>query len=345
MKKSSQNDKKLEEYKQSKPQQLLLFEIIAPNNKKYSNTIELYDFIPKYHWGKAKRINDQFLPLLKREFECRGSKYKVVVTPARIESDNGIVKEYYPSKREELVEDALRKLLCEGQGLFLDEQAGVTFTLYQLEQELKRMGHGYNKNEIKEALRICKRTGLVITTEDGKTILESNIFETLVLQTDSDWKSDSQKTQAFVRFNSLVTSGIKNKVFRQLNYEKTMSFTSVIARQLYKRMSHHYIQASIANSYSIMLSTLIRDFGLTAYTELRNNLRDVKVALEELKKKEAILNYKTEKIMNDDKRNKLVDTKFLITPHPSFCSDIIRANEKQKEIHRSSQQNTELSSK
>ena len=40
-------------------------------------------------------------------------------------------------------------------------------------------------------------------------------------------------------------------------------------------MSHRHTQASITNSYDILLSTVIRDFGLTRYRELRNNLRDV----------------------------------------------------------------------
>ena len=39
-------------------------------------------------------------------------------------------------------------------------------------------------------------------------------------------------------------------------------------------MSHRYMQASITKS-DILLSTVIRDFGLTRYKELRNNLRDV----------------------------------------------------------------------
>ena len=122
--------KKLGDYDHSKPAQLTLFEMLLPNEREFSNTVELYDFIPKYHWGKVQRINDKFLDSLEREFECRGVKYKVKIRPASVEDRNGVERYYYPSKREELVEDALRKFVAEGQGVFLDEQAGVTFSLY-----------------------------------------------------------------------------------------------------------------------------------------------------------------------------------------------------------------------
>lgn len=318
--------KRLDDYDRTKPIQLTLFEMVLPNEQEYSNTVELYDFVPKYHWGKVQRINDKFLNSLEREFECRGVKYKVKIRPASVEDRNGTERYYYPSKREELVEDALRKFVAEGQGIFLDEQAGVTFSLYQLQEELKRNGHSYSKDQIKDALLICARTNLTITNENGTSVLVSNLFETLGLQTREDWKDQGNKTRAFVRFNSLVTKSITSRTFRQLNYEKVMSYKNIIARQLHKRMSHHYIQASIANPYHFLLSTIIRDFGLTKYTQLRDNLRDVQIALEEMVEKKVILSYKIEKIVENSRRAKLLDAKFILLPDPSFTSEIISAN-------------------
>ena len=254
-----------------------MFELLLPSEKPYSNTVELYDFIPKYHWGKVERVNGTFLKSLNREFECRGVRYSVTIQPASLKDKNGEEKYYYPSKREELVEDALRKFAVEGQGLFLDDAAGVTFTLHQLQQELASNGHTYSKDQIKDALLICAKTNLTVTSEDGSAILVSSLFETLGLQTREDCLSQGQKSKAFVRFNPLVTEGIKARKFRQFNYEKSMSYKNVIARQLHKRMSHHYTQASITQPYSINLTTIIRDFGLTAYDRLSHNLRDVEL--------------------------------------------------------------------
>lgn len=53
--------KKLEEFRSSKPEQMHLFEMLAPEDKKFSNTIELYDFIPKYHWEKLIVVTGNFL--------------------------------------------------------------------------------------------------------------------------------------------------------------------------------------------------------------------------------------------------------------------------------------------
>ncbi len=324
--------KRLEEYDKSKPLQLTLFEMLLPSEREFSNTVELYDFIPKYHWGKVQRINDKFLDSLEREFECRGVRYKVKIRPASVEDSDGVERYYYPSKREELVEDALRKFVAEGQGVFLDEQAGVTFSLYQLQEELKRNGHSYSKDQIKDALLICARTNITVTSENGTSVFVSNLFETLGLQTRDDWKGKEQKSRAFVRFNSLVTKSISSRTFRQLNYEKVMSYKNVVARQLHKRMSHHYVQAGIANPYHILLSTLIRDLGLTQYAQLRDNLRDVQIALDEMLEKKILLSYKVEKTLENSKRAKLLDAKFILLPDPSFTSEIIRANKQQATI-------------
>lgn len=318
--------KRLNEYDHTKPTQLTLFEMLLPNEREYSNTVELYDFIPKYHWGKVQRINNKFLDSLEREFECRGTKYKVKIRPASIEDRDGTERYYYPSKREELVEDALRKFVAEGQGIFLDQQAGVTFSLYQLQEELKRNGHSYSKDQIKDALLICARTNMTVTSENGSTVLISNLFETLGLQTREDWKGQGRKSKAFVRFNSLVTKSISSTTFRQINYEKVMRYKNVISRQLHKRMSHHFIQASLVNPYHIMLSTIIRDFGLTQYAQLRDNLRDVQIALDEMVEKKVLLSYKVEKVLENSKRLKLLDAKFILMADPSFISEVIGAN-------------------
>jgi len=212
--------KSLEEYKQEKPAQLTLFEYLLAEDRRYSNTIELYDFIPKYHWGKSARVNGQYLKTLKREFECRSIRYKVEIAPARIQDKDGVEREYYPGQREELVEDALRKFVCEGQGVFLDDQAGVVFSLYQLQEELKSKGHSYSKDQIKDALLICAKSKITINSEDGNLSLISSLFETLGLHTREDWKDKKQKTRAFVRFHPLITRSIKSGAFRQLNYER-----------------------------------------------------------------------------------------------------------------------------
>ena len=51
----------------SKPTQLSLFQTFIPDDDRYSNSIELYDALPKYQHAKhmaMQRINGTFLPNL-----------------------------------------------------------------------------------------------------------------------------------------------------------------------------------------------------------------------------------------------------------------------------------------
>lgn len=328
----SSNKKKIDKYEKSKPVQLELFELLDPSEKDYSNTVELYDFMPKYVWGKSERIQGKFLEPIEREFNCRGQGYQVRIAPARIKDSDGVSRDYFPGKREELVEDALRKIATGGQGVFLDDEAGVTFTLYQLQQELKRTGHSYSITQLKEALMVCVGTNLQLTDMTGQDILVSSIFDTIGLQTREDWEGQGEKTKAFVRFNAMVTISIRRRTFRQFNYETSMSYKNVISRQLHKRMSHHFTQASFSKPFTILLSTVIRDFGLTAYKKISHNLRDVKKALKEMVEKNVLFKFELEKSYDEKKKNKIADVRLILYPHPSFISEVINANKKQKEI-------------
>lgn len=335
--------KKLEEYTQTEPDQLALaFRLDEREIDQYSNSIELYDFMPKYVWGYVERIDGEFLRPIRRHFECRSEKYILTIKPASIEEKEGVFKHYFPSVREELVEDALRKIACENSGVFLDDESGVTFTLYKLRKELQSRGHGYKISHIKEALYILSETHLELSTGDGKSVMKFNMLQALGLQTKEDWKGDGKKTKAFAIFNPMVTLAIKATKFRRLNYATGMSISNIIARQLYKRMFHHYTQASItAEPYTILLSTMIRDFGLTQYPELRNNLREVVQALDSLiykegkdkdsedknKKVDVIQSYQVEKITKALEHNKLVDAKFTIKTSINFNTEVRKANQ------------------
>lgn len=322
-------DKKTKTLKEFKAEQLPLPFIFEKPEPNYSNTIELYDAVPKYFWGRIAmkdRKSGQFLDSIKRQFEFRGIMYRVKITPARIE-EKGVDMDYFPGEKEELVEDALRKMACDGKGLYLDHQAGVVFTLYELQQELKARGHNYNINQIKTAILVCRGTSIRLESDSGDSVLESQLFETVGLQTQEAWKGQGKKTKCFVRFNQLVTRSIRAKTYRQLNYDTCMSYGKALSRWFHKRMSHIFIQASFQNKYSILLSTIIRDSGMKQYKELRNNLRDTKAALDEMKKMGVVKGYTEDKIMDG---RKIADVKFTITPGIKFINDMKKANTTKK---------------
>ena len=124
----------------------------------------------------------------------------------------------------------------------------------------------------------------------------------------------------------MVTNSIKKGTYRQFNYEKSMGFRNVVARQLHKRMAYFFRQASITQQYGILLTTIIRDFGLTRRKQLRDNLRHVESALTEMTEKSVVLLWKIERTYETEPANKLVEAKFLITPHPEFATEVMKAN-------------------
>ena len=170
----------------TQPTQLSLFQTFLSDEERYSNTIELYDAVPKYfsnHKIMASiREGGKYLPVLKREFEHKGDTYSLHIRPARLLYPNGTEMEHYPSPREELVEEALRKIATDRvKGIYLDDVAGVQFTLYGLKKELKERGHDIDKSDLIESLKICNLTSISIQTADGKAIMQSSIFPTLLI--------------------------------------------------------------------------------------------------------------------------------------------------------------------
>lgn len=324
--------KKLEEFTAEKPFQLELFELTDPEETPYSNSVELYDAIPKFHWGGVKRIEGKFLDTIARDFMHRGRMYKVQVSPARITGRGGVSRDHFPGVREELVEDALRKLVAEGHGVFLDDAASVVgFTLYELQKELEKRGHGYKLADIKEALLVCAGTSIELSSADGETTMVSHMFETLGLQTREDWKKQGKKAKAFVRFNTLVTQSIKNRTFRQINYAQSMAYKKTLARWFHKRLSHYFVQADHTNFYHLLLTTIIRDSGMKQYPRLTDNLREVKKALDEVVAAGVLDKYEIEKI-HGRPRSKIVDVKFLLHPSFKFVREMKQANKRLLDI-------------
>jgi hypothetical protein len=104
-----------------------------------------------------------------------------------------------------------------------------------------------------------------------------------------------------------------------------MSYRRVLSRWFHKRMSHLYRQANVANPYTIKLTTIIRDSGIQV-KRLRKALEKVVEALEELQENDVLFCYEVEKEMDPKRKNKLIEARFILTPHPSFVSESIKAN-------------------
>lgn len=316
-------DKKLDSLKITKPKQLNIFEYLDTKDSKYSNTIELYDVLPKYDWGKQREYKDLSNATVKRQCQLRGTTFHVVVKPAIISKKGGNVL-IYPSAREELVEDALRKLAVNGNGLFIDGNAGVLFTLYELQAELKKRGHTLSLSEIKEAIEVCRYSSLDCTSEDGESYISSSFFPMIGLTTRSDYKNKKGIAKCYVQFNPLVTESILNLTFRQYNYQIGMEIKSPLARYIYKRMSHYWLQASKKDPYTPSLVSYLRQSPRGLSKRMSENSRAMRNSLDILISHNVIDSYE-ESLIKEGR--KLKDIRFTIWPHEKFISQLMDAHQ------------------
>jgi len=258
----------------TQPKQLSLFQTFLPEtDDKYSNTIDLYDAVPKYFPTKhmaGRRESGKYLPILEREFEHRGESYKLKMRPARMQYKDGQEREYYPSYREEIIEEALRKIASDRlNGVYLDDRAGVQFTLYALRKELWARGHALNLPDLLEGLKICNLASLSVQKADGTAIIQAPIFPVLLVASKEDWLQNPKDARCYVQFNPLVTASIDHLTYRQFDYLTYMSYKHRLSRWLHKRLAHNYIQAGLLSPYTIRMSTILRDSG--AYQSKRGN--------------------------------------------------------------------------
>lgn len=326
---------------QTSPSQLSLFQdAFTPGS---SSTIEMYDAMPK-HFASTKEMEalrrdrgGQFLETLKKKFQHRGSTYELEIRPARVNSKDGIEREYYPTEREHLIEQALRKIAINPlNGIYLGGQFAVQFSISELRRELKRTGHEMTYQSLIEGLKICSATQLTLATADGENVINSAIFPMLMLAGRKQWEKNPSSTRCYVKFHPLVTVSVDNLTYRQMNYEKFMSLDRSLSRYLFKRLSHLYRQASFDNPYHIGLSTLIRDSGMMPSPNNSDNAKRVERALNELKTKGVLSTW-----ARDDERgphNRIINIIYNLYPSMDFKNDIVRANKRASRLEHMAQQ-------
>lgn len=328
---------------QAKPsKQYDLFTTFFGDAQNLSNTIELWDAIPKYAASarlqtKLKDKNGN-LPVYEQEFLYRPTidglpkeiSCKVAIQPAHIQKPDGSYEQFYPSTDEELVEEVLKKLFTDqqlGHHTPSSDESWVRFSLYMIQNELKARGKTRSINEIKRSLEILSRA--VITVEfagsSRKMLYTNPILNDLTGVTRADYFSDP-KSLWCTRLPALISKSVNELSYRQFNYGKLMSLSSPLARWLHKRLSHQYTQASLTDSYHLNYSTIHRDSGLLHHSRISANIKTVDTALEELKSSDVLRGFE-----KDEKRQgkKILDVTYTMLPTLTFRDEIKTANARQ----------------
>lgn len=292
-----------------------------------SGSIAIYDTINKYVYGrKGERFAQDVSEQKERTCSLAGNSFKVVITPARLRHKvKGVetVSLVYPSEREEIIEEALRKLCTSGGGTWIDDEAGVFFTLGQVHSELSRHGHGYNKREIKEALEILADAKLEIYSSDGEMKWISPYFPGLRLTTRDDYLKGGKNALCFVKFHALVTRSIRNIDYRQYNYDRFMRLPNALSRNVYKRLVHAFTYAAAGNSHHFMMLEMLANNGHTPSQRLRQDRAKLDAALDTLIEEGVLLEYESSPVKEG---KSVIDYKYIVFPAKKFISEQISAN-------------------
>jgi hypothetical protein len=305
-----------------------------------SNTVELWDAIPKYivsartqAWAALK---DKRLPLYKQTFHYepqprqKGQTQHLLVTiaPARFEEadETGAMTEIevFPSADEELIEEAIRKIFADQvNGGHDAKSARVYFTLGMVYRELRARSKTRSYKQIMRSLRIMNACSITVTpAAGGRSIVASPIFPNLAAVSRKDWLADPD-SRFMVTFTDLMHRAITNLTFRQLNYKSLMALKSPLARWLFKRLSHEYINAGLLAPYAVTYAAIARDSGYLQNPKISRNIEKLDAALAELQGAQVLLSVRKEASPADTLQSAAgPDTQYTLTPNPDFIADV-----------------------
>lgn len=331
--------------------QLSLFQTFLANTEEQrdllSNAVDLWDSIPRYSMSRRKQdeLRDKggHLPIRRVTFNYRSIPLTAVIRPARLEvldakgKPTGASVEYYPSAREELIEQALRRLATENDAGFFDDtlpRSGLHFTLYRLRQELAARGHAMTHRDLAEGLDILSLGTIDIETEAQDTLGigkfgRASFISNLAGVTREDLEKNPH-ARWYAEFHPFVTSSIDKIAYRSFNYDGWMRCRQQLSRWLIKQLVLKFTQAAVGYSFTMKYSTIRRDSGLLeGYKLERQAVAALDEAWDELVERQVLISYS--KSEQRGARSKLVDVSYTLQPTRVFASEQRAANRRQKD--------------
>ncbi|MEM9128427.1 MAG: hypothetical protein AAGA97_01740 [Pseudomonadota bacterium] len=319
-----------------------LFTSFFGDPKDLSNTIELWDAIPKYSVSArqqtALRDENGRLPQHVAEFEYasanldRPVRCRIKIRPALIEVEEGVFKDFYPSQSEEIIEEVLKKIFTDqqyGMHSFRDAESWVRFTLHMIRKELRERGHTRSLDEIKRSLEIMASTSIDVEMEGrGRGAIYTNpILSNMVRTTRADIEDDPGAKWT-AQLPALISKSVNELSYRQFNYALHMRLSTPLARWLHKRLVHRYRNASLIDAYHFMLTSVQRDSGLLNNKRMSANAKALSEALDELKAEGILFTVDAEKRFEG---RKLADVKYSVYATREFTSEVKAASARLKD--------------
>ncbi len=337
--------------------QLDLFSKFTSNNiNEVSNTVEYWESIPKYFLNETQqkklRSPDGLAQSYTQEYTLRGQNgqslpYKIKIQPALIEQPDGKDKAFFPSATEEIIEEVLKKIFTE-QNLGIHDpkntESWVKFSYSMIRNELYRLSEAIYKKEkenpqekkpryrrlrydqIKHSLEIMSKC--VLTVYEG----ENEIYTGAILQdyckVDRKEYLNDTETLHIAKLPLFISHAINTLQYRQFNYLRYMECKEQLTRFIYKRLINRFINANYLNDYHFLYSDIKQASGLLQQKREIDNRQKVISSLEELKKKNVIISYKTEERKEG---RKIIEVKYTVIAHPDFITEQKAANKREND--------------
>lgn len=316
--------------KYTKSVQLDLFSQFVTNTKsEVSNTVEVWESIPKYFLTPAQvkklRTNTGHADPFEWNYTEKSNNFTVRIQPALIKHGNGKYQAFFPGVTEELVEEALKKFLTiQNHGIHDASkiETWVRFSLSMIQRELKARGRDRNRNQIKHAIEVMNKCHVSLFKEK-KEVWSGAILQDLVTVGREEYIKNTD-AHHIGRLPLFISHAINQLEYRQFNYDRLMSCDEQLARWIYKRLINRFRQANLMNNYHFMYSDL-KESGLLQQARETDNRKKVISALNELVAKNVISQY----LINEQKKGRKVqNTKYTIHPTNQFISEQKAANKR-----------------
>lgn len=312
-------------------QQFSLFSKFLGDSEDLSNTIELWDAIPKYsvtpRQQNAVRDEKGRLTVHSYSFLYGKRSCRIQVQPASIQMEDGSFKDFYPCADEELVEEVLRKVFADqqyGRHDAREAESWVKFSLQMIRKELKKRGKSRNVDEIKRSIEILAKTHISFYVDDDQEPLYMNPILTDVTRVTRAKFLKDPSVMWWAKLPALVSKSVNELTYRQFNYGKLMRMRSQLARWLHKRLAHNYTFAGILNPYSINFTTIQNASGLLAYARTQQNVQALEKALTELQESCVLASW--DKEVRRGTHNKIQEIKYTLIPDVEFIKEMKAAN-------------------
>lgn len=337
--------------------QLVLFEL---DDRSQSHLIALYDLAPRYVFasrdgsrsGEVVAGKGSFMASVKREFEYRGSTFHLTVQPARLsrvvkdaaadEKPAEVEYEVFPAEREQVVEHVVRRLAMDRSRLSLggenQDKVQMRFTLYEIQRELRAVGHTLSIRDIRESLTILARSRIIIAKPGdgakkgrGANLLESTAFPVLAIRSRPDLLGDEGgDEETHLQFNPLVSAAIRNLEFKPVSYHWLMRLKNPVSRWLYNHLSALHDNATsggksdpeVAGAVSLTADEIVKNSGMNVWSRRRDTLRAVSAAVDALVE-EGILD-SVEKLYTK-KGARIDDITYVMLPSGKFLAQVRRS--------------------